>query len=226
MEKKAGFGAMNSLAPTDDDCRSETYAEDRSPPLQEDTIEGCGEAPVVAGGGIGDRPDKDRFELRRNVGSGAFGDVHEGFCRLTRTRVAVKLARLSGVPGAARDDGESVPKALLREVWCLRELVGAENITQYVAHFPRGPNLAIVLEFCAADLKSVMDFRKAPLDAPVARAWMRMALLGLRPWSASETFDLLDGVEGVCETSRRWRGVQSLARGVVRTVARYRRPRR
>ena len=94
---------MNSLAPTDDDCRSETYAEDRSPPLQEDTIEGCGEAPVVAGGGIGDRPDKDRFELRRNVGSGAFGDVHEGFCRLTRTRVAVKLARLSGVPGAARD---------------------------------------------------------------------------------------------------------------------------
>ena len=174
---------MSSLA--DDDCKSETYAEDHSPALQEDILEGCGEAPEVPGSGIGDLPDKQRFELRRNVGGGAFGDVHEGFCRLTQARVAVKLARLSGVPGAERDDGESVPKGLLREIWCLRELVGVEHVTQYVAHFPRGPNIAIVLEFCATDLKSVMDVRKAPLDAPVARAWTRMALLGLRPWPAS-----------------------------------------
>ena len=149
---------MSSLA--DDDCKSETYAEDHSPALQEDILEGCGEAPEVPGSGIGDLPDKRRFELRRNVGGGAFGDVHEGFCRLTQSRVAVKLARLSGVPGAERDDGESVPKGLLREIWCLRELVGVEHVTQYVAHFPRGPNIAIVLEFCATDLKSVMDVRQ------------------------------------------------------------------
>ena len=184
---------MSSLA--DDDCKSETYAEDHSPALQEDILEGCGEAPEVPGSGIGDLPDKRRFELRRNVGGGAFGDVHEGFCRLTQARVAVKLARLSGVPGAERDDGESVPKGLLREIWCLRELVGVEHVTQYVAHFPRGPNIAIVLEFCATDLKSVMDVRKAPLDAPVARAWTRMALLGLRPWPASR-IDRLGGVTG------------------------------
>lgn len=191
---------MSSLA--DDDCKSETYAEDHSPALQEDILEGCGEAPEVPGSGIGDLPDKRRFELRRNVGGGAFGDVHEGFCRLTQARVAVKLARLSGVPGAERDDGESVPKGLLREIWCLRELVGVEHVTQYVAHFPRGPNIAIVLEFCATDLKSVMDVRKAPLDAPVARAWTRMALLGLRPWSAS----LIDRFGGVGCASPAWRG--------------------
>ena len=64
---------MSSLA--DDDCKSETYAEDHSPALQEDILEGCGEAPEVPGSGIGDLPDKRRFELRRNVGGGAFGDV-------------------------------------------------------------------------------------------------------------------------------------------------------
>ena len=37
--------------------------------------EGCGEAPEVPGSGIGDLPDKRRFELRRNVGGGAFGDA-------------------------------------------------------------------------------------------------------------------------------------------------------
>ena len=87
----------------------------------------------------------------------------------------------------------SGPKGVLREIWCLRELVGVEHVTQYVAHFPRGPNIAIVLEFCATDLKSVMDVRKAPLDAPVARAWTRMALLGLRPWPASR-IDRFGGV--------------------------------
>ena len=34
---------MSSLA--DDDCKSETYAEDHIPALQEDILEGCGEAP-------------------------------------------------------------------------------------------------------------------------------------------------------------------------------------
>ena len=205
---------MSSLA--DDDCKSETYAEDHSPALQEDILEGCGEAPEVPGSGIGDLPDKRRFELRRNVGGGAFGDVHEGFCRLTQARVAVKLARLSGVPGAERDDGESVPKGFLREIWCLRELGGVEHVTQYVAHFPRGPNIAIVLEFCATDLKSVMDVRKAPLDAPVARAWTRMALLGLRPWPAS-LIDRLGGVwippvrvDGCASTAWRGRNTQSV----------------
>ena len=205
---------MSSLA--DDECKSETYAEDHSPALQEDILEGCGEAPEVPGSGIGDLPDKRRFELRRNVGGGAFGDVHEGFCRLTQARVAVKLARLSGVPGAERDDGESVPKGLLREIWCLRELVGVEHVTQYVAHFPRGPKIAIVLEFCATDLKSVMDVRQAPLDAPVARAWTRMALLGLRPWPAS-LIDRLGGVwispvrvDGCASTAWRGRNTQSV----------------
>ena len=202
---------MSSLA-DDDDCKSETYAEDHSPALQEDILEGCGEAPEVPGSGFGDLPDKRRFELRRNVGGGAFGDVHEGFCRLTQARVAVKLARLSGVPGAERDDGESVPKGLLREIWCLRELVGVEHVTQYVAHFPRGPNIAIVLEFCATDLKSVMDVRKAPLDVPVARAWTRMALLGLRPWSAS----LIDHFDGCASTA--WRKAEHIVRTQARST--------
>ena len=99
---------MSSLA--DDDCKSETYAEDHSPALQEDILEGCGEAPEVPGSGIGDLPDKRRFELRRNVGGGAFGDVHEGFCRLTQSRVAVKLARLSGVPARSATTARASPR--------------------------------------------------------------------------------------------------------------------
>ena len=42
------------------------------------------------------------------------------FFLLSHSRVAVKLCRLSGVPGAERDDGESLPKGALRELWALQ----------------------------------------------------------------------------------------------------------
>ena len=164
------------------DARECVYAEDVGDPRalgEEQEADEALEAPALAE--ALSLPLRDRFALVRKIGEGAFGEVHEGLDRVTSLTVAVKLARLCGVPGNERDDGKSVPKAVLRELWCLRELVGVAHVSQYLAHFPRGSSLAMVLAFCATDLKAVMDEReaRAPLAPAVARAWARHLLEGL-----------------------------------------------
>ena len=141
---------MSAMQSDDDDCKSETYAFDDAPDDAADAADDDADdtpPPRVPPAGVGNVNDKERFKLIRSIGSGAFGDVHEAVCQLTDAKVAVKLAKLSGVPGNERDDGVSIPKALLRELWCLQELRGSPHVTQYVAHFPRGACLAIVLEY-------------------------------------------------------------------------------
>ena len=119
------------------DARECVYAEDVGDPraLEEEEADEALEAPALAE--ALSLPLRDRFALVRKIGEGAFGEVHEGLDRVTSGTVAVKLARLCGVPGNERDDGKSVPKAVLRELWCLQALVGVPHVSQYLAHFPR-----------------------------------------------------------------------------------------
>lgn len=159
------------------DCASETYAVDCGGAASDDeggaAAEDCGEVPSIF-------VERATLSLVRKIGEGAFGEVHEG-ATMNGSRVAVKLARLSGVPGNGRDDGASVPKGVLRELWCLQQVVGVPHCAQYLGHFPRGASLAIVLEYCATDLKCVLDERpgKRGLEPSAARAWARQLLGGL-----------------------------------------------
>ncbi|KAJ1448097.1 kinase-like domain-containing protein [Pelagophyceae sp. CCMP2097] len=141
----------------------------------------CGASGMPPLDSIDEMPPRDRWRLVRKIGEGAFGEVHVADDALSGERVAVKLARLVGVPGCERDDGNSLPKGVLRELWSLQRLVGAAHVSQYIFHFPRGSSLALVLAFCDSDLRAVLDaLEGAPLTEGAASAWLGELLCGLK----------------------------------------------
>ena len=113
-------------------------------------------------------------------------------------------ARVVGLCAAANDS----PYVFTTSSCSGRHLLWRGEGVKATQSFARGRgshDRADAAYFLDHDANEQAPFRKAPLDAPVARAWTRMALLGLRPWPAS----LIDRF-GVCSVdgcaSPAWRG--------------------
>jgi eukaryotic-like serine/threonine-protein kinase len=111
----------------------------------------------------------DRFELRRPVGEGSYGEVYEAFDRATDRRVAVKLMFHSGRSADAR---------FAREAALLAEL-DHPSIVHYVAHGHADSGQSyLVMEWLQGEPLD-LRLRRTPMELDEVIALARRVVAGL-----------------------------------------------
>lgn len=111
-----------------------------------------------------------RYVAKSRLGEGTFGEVRLGIDTFTGKRVAIKFVRIMSM------ERGGIPRAVFRELECLRQLGDCDLVTQLLAYFPEESNLCLVLEYLPSDLYEVIQTAKCSLPIQQVKAFSHMLL--------------------------------------------------
>ena len=114
-----------------------------------------------------------RYKAQGRLGAGTFGEVRIGIDTFTGTSVAMKFVRILSM------EQGGIPRAVFRELECLRQLGSCDLVTQLLSYFPEENNLCLVLEYLPSDLYEVIQRAKCPLPTQQVKAFSHMLLSAL-----------------------------------------------